>query len=104
MKTPPESFDPSWSVLHISFTLSNVHWVGIVAGTLTTAAFVPQVVQILRSRETRGISLTMYVMSLVGVAIWTYYGVQIKSPPVVIFNVINLVLILIILVAKLYWK
>ena len=100
----PDTFLSSWSALHIPFALNNVHWVGIVAGTLTTAAAVPQIIQILKTRETRNISLTMYVMSVVGVAIWIYYGLQIKSPPIVIFNIINFVLNLIILFAKLCWK
>jgi MtN3 and saliva related transmembrane protein len=71
---------------------------------LTTTAFLPQAIQILRSRQTKNISLTMYVMSALGVAIWIYYGLKIESPPLIIFNVINLVLILSILFAKLYWK
>jgi len=96
------------SSCRIEFTMSlaihTVNWVGIVAGTLTTTAFLPQAIQILRSRQTKNISLTMYVMSALGVAIWIYYGLKIESPPLIIFNVINLVLILSILFAKLYWK
>lgn len=84
--------------------LNKSHWIGIIAGTLTTTAFFPQVVEILRTRNTRGISLTMYALSSVGVAIWIYYGFRINAPPVIIFNSINLVLILIILMAKLTWK
>jgi MtN3 and saliva related transmembrane protein len=84
--------------------LCPTHWFGIIAGTLTTAAFVPQVIRILQTKQTNNISLTMYILSAMGVAIWIYYGLQIESLPVVIFNIINLVIILIILVAKLYWK
>ncbi|EQD24428.1 MAG: hypothetical protein D084_Lepto4C00439G0009 [Leptospirillum sp. Group IV 'UBA BS'] len=88
----------------MSLSIQTVNGIGIVAGTLTTLAFVPQAVQILRSRQTKNISLTMYVMSAMGVAIWIYYGLKIESPPIIIFNGINLVLVMSILFAKLYWK
>ena len=80
------------------------HWIGIIAGILTTGAFLPQVAQILKTRNTRSISLAMYLLSSVGVVIWIFYGLKIRAPPIIIFNIINLVLMLIIIGAKLYWK
>ncbi|MHB1605455.1 MAG: SemiSWEET family sugar transporter [Leptospirales bacterium] len=88
----------------MSFSMNKDHWIGVLAGILTTAAFLPQIIQVLKSRETKDISLIMYLLSVTGVSIWTYYGFLIKAPPIVFFNAINLVLILIILFAKLYWK
>jgi len=88
--------------MHLSLHID--HWVGLLAGVLTTSAFVPQVFQILKSRETENLSLTMYAMSAAGVSIWIYYGFQIHAPSIIIFNALNLVLISMILVAKLYWK
>lgn len=84
--------------------LSKNHWIGIIAGVLTTGAFLPQVYQILRTRNTKGISLAMYILSSVGVVIWIFYGFKIKSPPIIIFNIINLVLMLAIMASKLTWK
>ncbi|MDA8059261.1 MAG: SemiSWEET family sugar transporter [Leptospirillum sp.] len=80
------------------------HWIGIIAGILTTGAFLPQVAQILKTRNTRSISLAMYLLSSMGVAIWIFYGLKIRAPPIIIFNIINLVLMLLIIGAKLYWK
>ena len=88
----------------MAFAMNKNHWIGVVAGILTTAAFLPQIIQILQSRETKDISLVMYLLSVTGVSIWIYYGFLIEAPPIVIFNAINLILILIILFAKLYWK
>src|SRR5690606_26523063 len=50
------------------------HWLGFVAATLTTAAFVPQALKTLRSRATRGVSLGMYVIFPVGLCFWLAYG------------------------------
>lgn len=86
------------------FSMHEIHWVGFVAGTLTTASFIPQIVKIFRSRQTRNISSTMYALSAVGVGLWIYYGFRIDSPPLVISNIVNLFLIVTILGMKLYWK
>ncbi|WP_240626194.1 PQ-loop domain-containing transporter [Pseudoxanthomonas sp. SGT-18] len=50
------------------------HWLGFVAATLTTVAFVPQALKTLRSRDTRGICLGMYVVFTVGLCFWLAYG------------------------------
>lgn len=102
-----------WEDLHCDFYLiespmilglSKNHWIGIIAGILTTGAFLPQVAQILKTRNTKSISLSMYVLSSVGVVVWIYYGFKINSPPIIIFNAINLAMMLIIMGSKLYWK
>ena len=72
-----------------------------VAATLTTAAFVPQALHILRHKETRGISLFMYVSFAVGVALWLLFGVIIGNWPIIISNAITLVLALGIVAMKL---
>ena len=48
--------------------------VSAMAATLTTAAFVPQAMHIIRYKETRAISLLMYVSFAIGVALWLVFG------------------------------
>lgn len=74
---------------------------GHVAGALTTGAFVPQVLHVLRTRQTRDISLATFVLFVLGVALWLVYGVLIAAWPVVVANAVTLVLALVILGAKL---
>tara|TARA_R110002072_G_scaffold293199_1_gene462348 strand:+ start:558 stop:878 length:321 start_codon:yes stop_codon:yes gene_type:complete len=66
--------------------------IGFLAAILTTISFVPQAVQILRTRETGGISLVMYVLFTAGIAAWLAYGVMIASVPVVLANLVTIVL------------
>jgi MtN3 and saliva related transmembrane protein len=73
---------------------------GTVAGVLTTAAFVPQVVKTWRTRSARDISGVMFVAFSVGVALWIVYGVLVRAAPVVVANGVTLVLALAILVMK----
>lgn len=74
---------------------------GRVAGTLTTLAFVPQVVRVLKTHQTRDISLGMFVLFVAGVTLWMIYGLALGAWPVVLANGATLVLALVILVCKL---
>lgn len=67
-------------------------WMGYVAAALTTAAFVPQALKTLRSRNTRDISLSMYVVFTVGVGFWLGYGLVLESWPMIACNSVTLVL------------
>jgi MtN3 and saliva related transmembrane protein len=74
--------------------------IGYVAAVLTTAAFVPQAVKTLRTRDTRAISLWMYVVFTAGVACWAAYGVALDSWPIILANMITFLLSALILVLK----
>ena len=76
-------------------------WIGNLAAFLTTAAFLPQVIQIARTRDTKAISLPMYVVMVIGVASWLFYGLLYDLLPVIICNSVTLVLSSIILFFKL---
>ena len=78
----------------------NLEWLGFLAATLTTVAFVPQAVKTLRTRDTSGISLGMYAVFTVGIACWFGYGVYLGSWPMILSNVITFVLAAIILALK----
>ena len=69
-----------------------VEALGFMAATLTTAAFIPQVVYCWRTRDTQSISLAMYASFCVGVSLWLLYGLLIKAWPVVAANFITLIL------------
>ena len=58
--------------------------IGYVAAALTTLSFFPQAIKTLRSRDTRGISLRMYLLFTIGVALWAIYGLQVYDGPVFI--------------------
>lgn len=76
-------------------------WIGAAAATLTTTAFIPQALQVLRTRHTKDISLGMYVIFTSGVALWAIYGWMIHSWPVIAANVLTLLLAGSVLVMKL---
>ena len=79
----------------------NLEWAGYVAATLTTAAFFPQAIKTIRSKDTSGVSLGMYVVFTIGVAFWLLYGIALQSWPMIISNIITFALSATILVLKL---
>ncbi|HUW50315.1 MAG TPA: SemiSWEET transporter [Sulfuricella sp.] len=74
--------------------------IGYFAAFLTTTAFVPQAWKSWRTRDLSGISLPMYALFTLGVALWMAYGLVIGSIPIVIGNAITLLLASVVLGLK----
>ena len=79
----------------------HIEIVGYLAAFLTTAAFFPQTYKTIRTRATRAISLAMYVMFTLGIAIWLAYGLLIESWPLIFSNSLSFVMAATLLVLKL---
>jgi MtN3 and saliva related transmembrane protein len=78
-----------------------VDFIGYIAATLTTAAFLPQVLQVWKSKSTKDLALPTLLSFILGVGMWLAYGLLLKSTPVIIANAATLVLNLVILRFKL---
>ncbi len=74
--------------------------VGSAAAILTTISFLPQVIKAHSSRHTRDLSLSMYVLFSLGLALWTVYGVALHSIPVIAANTITLAMSLYLIYLK----
>ncbi|NZA28076.1 SemiSWEET transporter [Luteimonas sp. SJ-92] len=79
----------------------SAEWLGYAAAVLTSIAFVPQAIKTVRSRDTRSISLGMYVVFTVGVGFWFAYGVALMSWPMILANSVTFALAATILGLKL---
>lgn len=91
---PTEGATRRWS------TTALEDFIGSLAAILTTVSFVPQAVKVVRERQTAGISLGMYVLFTVGVALWFVYGLIIGRFPIYMANGITLALASVILTMK----
>lgn len=74
--------------------------IGYGAAILTTAAFVPQALKSWSSRDLSGVSLSMYSLFTLGVALWLLYGILLKSWPIILANLITLILASVVLMLK----
>ncbi len=78
-----------------------VEAVGVLAGVMTTCSFLPQVIKAYRTRETRSLSLVMYLVLFTGVSTWFVYGLLISSFSIILANAVTGVLVMLVLVMKL---
>lgn len=74
--------------------------IGLLAGTCTTLSLLPQVIRTVRIRETKDISLSMYVILVTGMSLWIVYGIFIEALPVILANAVSLVLASVVLALK----
>ncbi|MFZ5637162.1 MAG: SemiSWEET transporter [Pseudomonadota bacterium] len=70
----------------------SMEWAGYMAAAMTTLAFVPQAIKTIRTRDTRSISLGMYVVFTAGIAMWLVYGIALDSMPMILANVVTFLL------------
>ncbi len=78
----------------------NPEIIGYFAAIFTTFAYVPQTIKVFREKNTKSLSLGMYLMINTGIALWLVYGFMIDSPSLILANGITLMLSLPILVMK----
>jgi MtN3 and saliva related transmembrane protein len=78
--------------------------IGLLAGFLTTASFLPQVIKTWKTKSTKDISFYMFSILTVGIFLWMIYGFLINSLPVILANAVSLILSAIIMAFKIKYK
>ena len=81
--------------------MSKLTFLGLAAAFCTTVAFVPQVVKTWTTRSTADISLSMFLVLVIGIVLWLAYGTLLGDVPLIVANGITLILAGIILGLKL---
>lgn len=84
--------------------ITDMETLGYVAGILTTIAFVPQVLQIYKTKSAKDVSLAMFLLFTLGVLLWLVYGISANALPVIIANSITLILSMVILFFKFKYR
>ncbi len=84
--------------------MESVEIIGLVAATLTTSSFVPQVYKAFKNKSTKDVSLLMYTVMLIGTLLWLVYGINIQSLAVILANSITALLVALMLMLKLKYK
>ena len=84
--------------------MEGLTWLGLLAGGLTTASFVPQVWKIWKTKSAEDVSLLMFVAFCVGVTLWLVYGIVKGEVAIIVTNAVTLVLGAAIVWMKLKYK
>jgi len=69
-----------------------------ITGVFLGLGSLPQAIKIFRTKSARDIAPTTYVIMVVGSFIWILYGLELKSLPIMIPNILGVILGAIILV------
>jgi len=91
-------------IMLYSLTMDYLLLLGLLAATLTTVAFVPQLIKVIKTRSTHDISLAMYIVACSGVLLWLIYGILIHNTPLIVANAVTFVIACAVLVMKIRYK
>tara|TARA_R110001583_G_scaffold191354_2_gene356441 strand:+ start:501 stop:755 length:255 start_codon:yes stop_codon:yes gene_type:complete len=78
--------------------------IGLAAAACTTFSFLPQAVKVIKTKQTKDLSLIMYSVFTTGVFLWLTYGISVNDIPLIIANSITLIFALTILIMKIRYK
>ena len=78
--------------------------IGLIAGLLTTTAFIPQVWKIYRTKSGKDVSGRMFSILSAGIVLWLIYGILVRSVPLILTNAVTLVLSLAIIALKIRYR
>lgn len=84
--------------------LNSLTILGLIAGALTTIAYVPQLVKTWRSKSAGDLSWSMLITLCTGIILWLVYGFYAQDIPVIAANLVTLVLSSIILGLKIRYR
>ncbi len=87
-------------VLNLGIMPATVTVIGTIAAVLSVASFLPQAWRIIKTRNTKDLATTMWILSTSAFALWSVYGILMGEFPIIVPNVICLVLAGFILVMK----
>ena len=63
--------------------------IGFIAAVCTTLAFLPQVIKVWKTKQTKDLSLRMYTVMFIGICLWFVYGLRINSLSIILANVVT---------------
>ena len=92
------------NIFHMTLDLSSSEIFGFAAATLSTIAFLPQVIKTWKTRSAKDVSYALLLTFSTGCFCWVIYGYQVDAIPVMIANAFTLTLNLAILAMKLSFE
>ena len=77
---------------------------GLVAGAITTAAAIPQVVKTFRTKQARDLSIWQPVFLIVGMTLWLLYGIALGDVPLIVANSVSLACYILLVMMKIRYR
>jgi MtN3 and saliva related transmembrane protein len=77
---------------------------GLVAASLTTFSFLPQMIKTWQTKSAKDVSFVMLISFNIGIFLWLIYGLYLSALPIILANGVTLVFNLIILWLKIKYR
>ena len=77
---------------------------GLLGGIITTIAGVPQIIQMIRTKQTADLNWTMVMLWLIGLTLTLIYGISINQLPIIVPTVLSLLTTIIMIAIKFYYE
>ena len=77
---------------------------GIIAGSLTSISMLPQLIKILKEKDSENLSWVTLAILISGLSLWVYYGFLKDDLPVILSNAFAVILNIILLVCFFVYK
>lgn len=77
---------------------------GLVAGVLTTLAYLPQLIKTWQSKSAADLSWSMLIILCLGIVLWLAYGLFVHDIPILVANIVTLIFASIILILKIRYQ
>ena len=84
--------------------MTAIQILGLTAGTITSFTFIPQVIQIWKTKSAKDLSIVMLLLLILGVSMWLIYGILVKDAAIIYTNSMVLAMSLIMLFFKFKFK
>lgn len=86
------------------FSMEFLTILGLTAATITTSAFLPQMIKTWQSKSAKDVSYTMLITFIIGIFLWLVYGVLRQDVAIILANFLTLVFNLVILWLKIKYR
>lgn len=77
---------------------------GLIAGVLTTIAYLPQLIKTWQTKSAHDLSWSMLIVLCTGIILWLVYGFYIQNIPIIAANIVTFLFTSMILVLKIKYK
>lgn len=84
--------------------MDSITTLGLIAGTLTTIAFLPQMLKTWQTKSAKDVSLVTLIIFCTGVFLWLIYGIYLQALLIILANLITLIFNLIIVWLKIRYE
>lgn len=82
----------------------NENVLGIVAGVLTSASMIPQLIKVLKEKNVEDLSWVMLLALIIGVSLWVWYGVVKDELPIILSNAFSALVNISLLICYVVYK